>query len=182
MDPTINFCCSCGARVAVRIPPGDSLPRHVCDHCGVIHYRNPRVVVGALPVWQDEVLLCRRAIEPRMGKWTLPAGFMENGETVAQGAMRETLEEACARIEAGEMFTLVSVPGVNQVHVFYRAQLLAPDFAPGEESLETALFKEEAIPWDELAFRTVEFTLRKFFADRRSGCYGFHSTDIDTRR
>jgi ADP-ribose pyrophosphatase YjhB (NUDIX family) len=178
MDPAMNFCTACGAPVALKIPAGDSLPRHVCGGCGAIHYRNPRLVVGALPEWEDRVLLCRRAIEPRHGKWTLPAGFMENGETVAAAALRETLEEACARVELGAMYTLISVPHIHQVHVIYRSRLLDLDFAPGAETLELRLFAEDEIPWDEIAFRTIAITLRHYYADRRSGCYGFHTEDI----
>lgn len=174
----MNFCSVCGARVTLRIPEGDSLSRHVCDACGVIHYRNPRLVVGALPVWEDRVLLCRRAIEPRHGKWTLPGGFMENGETVADAALRETLEEACARIELGEMYTLISVPHIHQVHVFYRSRLLDLDFAPGAETLELRLFAEDEIPWDDIAFRTVAITLTRYFEDRRKGPYRFHCEDL----
>lgn len=175
MDPTINYCCTCAAPVSLRIPAGDSLPRHVCDACGTIHYRNPRLVVGALPVWEDRVLLCRRAIEPRLGYWTLPAGFMENQESVAEAAARETREEACAHIELGDMYTMISVPHIDQVHVIYRARLLDLDFAPGEESLEVALFEESAIPWQEIAFRTVAMTLRHFFADRQRGSFELHT-------
>ena len=174
----MNYCSACGAPVKLRIPVGDSLPRHVCDTCGAIHYRNPRLVVGALPVWEDRVLLCRRAIEPRHGKWTLPAGFMENGETVAAAAVRETLEEACARIELGAMYTLISVQHVNQVHVIYRSQLLDLAFAPGAETLELRLFREDEIPWDEIAFRTISITLQHYFADRRAGRYPFHTEDL----
>ena len=174
----MNFCTACGAPVALKIPAGDSLPRHVCGGCGAIHYRNPRLVVGALPEWEDRVLLCRRAIEPRHGKWTLPAGFMENGETVAAAALRETLEEACARVELGAMYTLISVPHIHQVHVIYRSRLLDLDFAPGAETLELRLFAEDEIPWDEIAFRTVRQTLEHFFADRRSGRFGVHAGDI----
>lgn len=178
MDPTMKFCSTCGAAVVRRVPAGDSLPRHVCNACGTIHYQNPKLVVGALPEWQDQVLLCRRAIEPRHGKWTLPAGFMENGETVAAAAVRETLEEACARIELGDMFTLISVPQINQVHVIYRSRLLDLDFAPGIETLELRLFREEEIPWDEIAFRTIAISLRHYFADRRAGRYDFHTEDL----
>jgi ADP-ribose pyrophosphatase YjhB (NUDIX family) len=175
MEPAINYCCVCAAPVRVLVPPGDNLPRHVCDACGAVHYRNPRLVVGTLPVWEERVLLCRRAIEPRKGCWTLPAGFMENGESVAAAAERETREEACARIELGEAYTMISVPHISQVHVIYRARLLDLDFAPGEETLEVALFDEAAIPWEEIAFRTVAMTLRHFFADRSRGSYGFHA-------
>lgn len=175
MDPAINYCSACGAPVSFLVPPGDCLPRHVCPACGAIHYRNPRLVVGTLPEWEDRILLCRRAIEPRHGFWTLPAGFMENRETVAQAAARETLEEACARVEISEVFTMISVPHIDQVHVIYRARLLDLDFAPGDESLEVALFREDEIPWDEIAFRSVGLTLRHFYADRRAGCYRLHT-------
>jgi ADP-ribose pyrophosphatase YjhB (NUDIX family) len=179
MEPAINFCCTCAAPVSVRIPPGDSMPRHVCDACGAIHYRNPRLVVGALPVWENRILLCRRAIEPRRGCWTLPAGFMENRESVAEAAARETREEACARIELDAMYTMISVPHIDQVHVIYRARLLDLDFAPGEESLEVALFDEADIPWAEIAFRTVAMTLRYYFSDRAAGKFGFHAEAIE---
>ena len=178
MDPPMNFCGVCGAPVTLSVPEGDTLPRHVCTACGTIHYRNPRLVVGALPVWEDRVLLCRRAIEPRHGKWTLPAGFMENGETVAAAALRETLEEACARVELGAMYTLISVPHIHQVHVIYRSQLLDLDFAPGVETLELRLFREDEIPWDDIAFRTIGITLKHYFADRRAGEYRFHTEDL----
>lgn len=179
MDPAINYCSVCGAPVSLRIPPGDAVQRHVCDRCNAIHYRNPKLVVGALPVWEDRILLCKRAIEPRLGKWTLPAGFMENNETVAAAAMRETAEEAKARIELGEMYTMISVPHISQVHVIYLARLLDLDFGPGEESLAVELFREDEIPWDEIAFRTIGLTLRHFFADRTAGSYRFRSCAIE---
>jgi ADP-ribose pyrophosphatase YjhB (NUDIX family) len=178
MEPAINFCCSCGAPVTLKVPPGDSLPRHVCDACNTIHYSNPKLVVGSLPVWEDKVLLCRRAIEPRQGFWTLPAGFMENNETMTDAATRETLEEAQARIELDGLFTLVSIPYISQVHAIYRARLLDLDFAPGVESLDVALFREEDIPWNELAFRSVALTLRHFFDDRRQGRFGVHGGSL----
>lgn len=178
VDAAINFCSSCGAPVVIRVPAGDSLPRHVCDRCNAVHYRNPKLVVGTLPVWDDRVLLCKRAIEPRYGKWTLPAGFMENQETVAAAALRETEEESGAHVELGEMYTLISVPHISQVHVIFRARLLDLEFAPGEETLEIALFREHEIPWDEIAFRTIGMTLRHYFADRRAGSYSFHTGDL----
>ncbi len=178
MDPAINYCSNCGSPVAIRIPVGDRVPRHMCDACGAIHYRNPRLVVGSLPVWEDKILLCRRAIEPRHGKWTLPAGFMENGETVADAARRETSEEANARIELDDMFTLIAVPHISQVHVVYRARLLDLDFSAGEETLEVRLFGEAEIPWEEIAFRTIAMTLRHYFADRRAGAFLFHTGDL----
>lgn len=178
MDPVINFCSRCGASVNLQVPPGDTLARHVCASCGTIHYQNPKLVVGSLPEWQDKVLLCRRAIEPRLGLWTLPAGFMENNETLPQAAVRETIEEACARIEIGEMFTLISVPHISQVHAIYRARLLDLDFSPGIESLAVGLFSETEIPWQEIAFRTIALTLRHYFADRRTGSFGFHTGEL----
>ncbi len=178
----MNYCSHCGASVSLKIPAGDNLPRHVCERCGAIHYLNPKLVIGAIPEWEDRILLCRRAIEPRAGLWTLPAGFMENAETTAQAAARETLEEACARIEVGAMFTLINVPHISQVHIVYRAQLLDLAFAPGEESLEVRLFDEASIPWDEIAFRTIAVTLRHFFDDRKAGRFGFHVADLDTPR
>jgi ADP-ribose pyrophosphatase YjhB (NUDIX family) len=175
----MNFCSACGASVSFRIPEGDSLPRHVCDTCGEIHYINPKMVVGAIAEWQGKVLLCRRAIEPRKGLWTLPAGFMENGETTAQAAARETLEEACARIDVGEAFSMVSIPHISQVHLFFRARLIDPKHAPGEESLEVALLDEQDIPWDALAFRSVTLALRHYFDDRRRDLFRFHADDLD---
>ena len=164
--------------MARRVPAGDNRERDCCDHCGSIHYVNPRPVVGTIPVWQEQVLLCRRAIEPRRGLWTLPAGFMEVGETTAAGAERETQEEAGARISLGPLFTLLDVPHAEQVHFFYRAELLDTEFAPGEETLEARLFSESEIPWDELAFRTVTTTLELFFADRARGCFEIHTHEI----
>ena len=177
----MKFCSNCAAAVVQRVPPGDTLARWVCDQCGEIHYQNPKLVVGAVPEYQGRVLLCRRAIEPRYGYWTLPAGFMENDETAAQAALRETLEEAGARIELGEAFSMISVPYVNQVHVFFRARLLDLAFHPGEESLEVALCEEARIPWKEIAFRTVATTLKRWFADRARGSFSFHAEDIIQR-
>jgi ADP-ribose pyrophosphatase YjhB (NUDIX family) len=176
----MKFCPDCASEVVHEIPPGDNRPRYCCHRCGAIHYQNPRVVVGTVTVWEDKVLLCRRAIEPRYGFWTLPAGFMENGETTGEGAARETLEEAGARIELGPMFSLIDVPHVEQVHMFYRASLLHLDFEPGPESLEARLFTEQDIPWDEIAFRTVGQTLRWYFADRRAQRFDVHTGAIQT--
>jgi ADP-ribose pyrophosphatase YjhB (NUDIX family) len=174
----MKFCSNCGSAVLSRVPPGDSLPRHVCDGCGSIHYVNPKLVLGAIPEWQGRLLLCRRAIEPRYGYWTLPAGFMENGETAGEAAARETMEEAGARVEMQDAFSMISVPYVNQVHVFYRARLLDLDFKAGVESLEVALFEEAKVPWKDIAFRTVGLTLKHWFADRARGTFGFHAEDI----
>ncbi|HEY6896203.1 MAG TPA: NUDIX hydrolase [Rhodocyclaceae bacterium] len=178
MDLDINYCSVCGGATALQVPPGDTALRKVCPHCGAIHYRNPKMVVGTLPVWQEQVLLCRRAIEPRHGLWTLPAGFMELGESVEQGALRETREEANTQPLLDGLYTLISAPDIGQVMMFFRARLQAPEFSPGVETLETRLFREEEIPWEQLAFRSVEFTLKAFFADRRRGAFGLHSHEI----
>ena len=174
----MKFCANCGAKVVQRVPPGDSLPRWVCDECGEIHYQNPKIVAGTIPEHEGRILLCRRAIEPRYGYWTLPAGFMENDESTSQAAARETLEEAGANIEMGKPFTLISVPRVNQVHLYYRARLRNLEFKPGEETLEVALMAESEIPWQEIAFRTVGLTLKHWFADRGRGAFRFHAEDI----
>lgn len=174
----MKYCPTCGQSVSLLVPPGDNRERYVCAHCGAIHYQNPRNVVGTVPVWEDKVLLCRRAIEPRYGFWTLPAGFMEMGETTAEAAVRETLEEAGARVEIQNLFSLLNVPRVDQVHLFYLARLLDIDILAGEESLEVRLFDERDIPWDDIAFPTVGQTLRFFFADRMSGSYGLHTGDV----
>jgi ADP-ribose pyrophosphatase YjhB (NUDIX family) len=164
---SFRHCKACGNPVEYRVPPGDNAERAVCTVCATVHYENPLNVVGAIPAWGDQVLLCRRAIEPRRGFWTLPAGFLELGETLEQGAIRETLEEAGARVRLQGLYSLLSVVRVGQVHLFYRAELADVDFAPGEESLEVELFREDEIPWEELAFRTVSQTLRWYFEDRR---------------
>ena len=172
-----RYCSACGAALTRRIPSGDLRERDCCDACGAIHYVNPRPVVGTIPVWDQHVLLCRRAIEPRHGFWTLPAGFMEVGESTLEGALRETHEEAGARIEMGPLFSVFDVPHVEQVHIFFRARLLDLDFAPGEESLEVKLFAEADIPWSELAFGTVSTALRLFFADQARASFGtYHQT------
>jgi ADP-ribose pyrophosphatase YjhB (NUDIX family) len=167
----IRYCNSCGAPVTHRVPQGDSLPRAVCDACGHIQYENPKIVVGSLPVHGERILICRRAIEPRYGLWTLPAGFMENGETAAQGAAREALEEANARIEVGELYTLFSVPHISQVHMMFRSRLLHEDVSPGVESLEVKLVTADQIPWDTLAFTVVRRTLEAYLADRERGVF-----------
>ena len=180
MTPSpIKHCKQCGTAVEHRIPDdGDTKIRAVCPQCKTIHYVNPLNVVGTIPVWGDKVLLCKRNIEPRFGKWTLPAGFMEMGETTAQGAARETDEEAGAQFEMQGLFSMVNVARVGQVHLFYRAQLTSDQFQPGIETQEAMLFSEADIPWDELAFRTVKETIERFFADRKTGSFGFHVLDI----
>lgn len=174
----IKFCTQCASPVTSLVPAGDTLPRQVCTQCGFIHYENPRLVVGCVATWEDRILLCRRAIEPRHGFWTLPAGFMENGETTAEAAARETLEEACARVVIGAPFAMVNVAHINQVHLFYRGHLSVPEFAAGEESLETELVAENDIPWENLAFRSVALCLRRYFEDRAKGSFGFHTADL----
>ncbi|MFQ5936568.1 MAG: NUDIX hydrolase [Acidiferrobacterales bacterium] len=174
----MNFCSNCGAAVTLRIPAGDKLPRHVCDACNTIHYQNPKVVAGCIPVWEDRVLLCRRAIEPRAGLWTLPAGFMEKGETTLQAAMRETLEEAGANVDIDGLCTLFNLPHIDQVYVFYRGRLLDPHCTPGSETLELQLFREEQVPWDDLAFRVIHETLKLYFSDRLTGRYRTYTGDI----
>ena len=169
-DPSLkpmHFCSDCGQPVSLVVPEDDNRLRHVCGECGTVHYQNPKLVVGTIPCWQAErqVLLCKRAIEPRRGYWTLPAGFMENNETTEEAAQRETMEEAGARVELLGLFALLNVPHVHQVHLFYRARLLDLDFSAGTESLECRMFSESDIPWQDLAFPTVSHTLKRFFAD-----------------
>jgi ADP-ribose pyrophosphatase YjhB (NUDIX family) len=178
----MRFCSHCGSdRLELRIPDGDSLPRHVCAECATIHYVNPKVVVGCLPTYGDKVLLCLRAIEPRRGLWTLPAGFLENGETVVAGAARETLEEAAAQVEVGELYTLISLPQISQVYMVFRATLPEPVFGPGPESLDVQLFGEDEIPWDRIAFRTIGRTLRNFFLDRKLGSFPTRVSSLERR-
>ena len=175
----IKHCKNCGSAVEYRLPDdGDTKQRAVCPACGTVHYENPLNVVGTVPYWGDQVLLCKRNIEPRWGKWTLPAGFMELNETVAEGAARETLEESGAVFELEGLFSLVNVAQVGQVHFFYRARLLSAQFDPGHETLEARLFTEAEIPWEEIAFRTVKETLTRYFDDRRSGKFSIHTLDL----
>jgi ADP-ribose pyrophosphatase YjhB (NUDIX family) len=175
----IKHCKNCGAAVLYRLPDdGDTKERAVCTVCHTIHYENPLNVVGTVPYWGSKILLCKRNIEPRLGKWTLPAGFMELFETLAEGAARETLEEAGALFEMEDIFSMLNVARVGQVHMFYRARLLSDKFNPGFETIEARLFTEEEIPWDEIAFRTVKATLEHYFADRRAGQFSFHAIDI----
>ena len=176
----IKHCKACGAAVEYRLPDdGDTRQRAVCPACQAVHYENPLNVVGTVPVWRDKVLLCNRNIEPRLGKWTLPAGFMELGETLAQGAARETVEEAGAQFEMQELFSIMNVVRVGQVHFFYRARLTSDIFDPGHETMEARLFSEQDIPWDEIAFRTVKQTLQCYFADMKSQNFVLHQVDIE---
>lgn len=179
LRPPIKHCKNCGTAVTYRVPDdGDTKERAVCSACQTIHYENPLNVVGTVPYWGEKILLCKRNIEPRWGKWTLPAGFMELNETVAEGAARETVEEAGAEFEMEGLFSLVNIPRVGQVHLFYRARLLSDQFDPGHETIEARLFEEHEIPWDEIAFKTVKETLERFFSDRRTGQFGIHAIDI----
>jgi len=175
----LKHCKSCGSAVTYRLPDdGDTRERAICTACHTVHYENPLNVVGTLPIWEDKILLCKRNIEPRYGKWTLPAGFMELGETVAQGAARETDEEAGAQIELLGLYTLMNVVRVGQVHFFYSAKLLSTTFHPGHETIEARLFSEDEVPWDDIAFRTVRETLKCFFEDRQRGDFPLHQVDI----
>jgi ADP-ribose pyrophosphatase YjhB (NUDIX family) len=179
---TMKFCSHCGSdRLEIRIPDGDTLSRFVCANCGTIHYQNPKIVIGCLPEWDGRVLLCKRAIEPRHGLWTLPAGFLENGETLSAGAIRETLEEANARVALGDLYTVISLPQINQVYMMFRARLEDVDFRPGAESLDVRLFDERDIPWEALAFRTIARTLRNWFLDRKSGVFPLRLSDLSRR-
>lgn len=162
----MKFCPACAGPIELRVPPGEDRPRHVCQACGRIHYQNPRVVVGAVCTWEERILLCRRAIDPRKGFWTLPAGFLEQGESTADGAKREAWEEARARLEVKDLLALYDLPHISQVQVFFRAPLVSGDVAPGPESLEVGLFAWDEIPWDDLAFPTVHWALRYFQATR----------------
>lgn len=177
----MKFCAECGQPVALKIPDGEHLERHVCTACGTIHYQNPKIVAGCVPQLGSRILLCKRAIEPRRGYWTIPAGFMENGEALQDAAVRESMEEALARVAIGSLLAIVSVLRAHQVHIVFRAQLLDSNFGVGAESLEVGLYEESAIPWSEIAFMSVEFALRSFFADRRAGLEQPHYRDIDWR-
>ena len=175
----MKFCSQCGAaEISWTVPAGDNRPRHVCGNCNEIYYQNPKIVVGAIPEWGDQILLCKRAIEPRYGYWTLPAGFMENEETAQEAAERETWEEAKARVELLGLYTVMNIPHTSQVYMMFRSRLLDLDFGPGEESLECKLFREDEIPWRELAFPTITHTLRLYFAERREARFGTHVGDI----
>ena len=165
----MNFCSNCGTPVVLKVPEGDFLPRHVCENCGTIHYLNPKIVVGSVPEYQGRILLCKRGIEPRLGFWTIPAGFMENDETLEAGAAREAREEALIEVEIGSLLLLANVTHARQVHVFFRSRMTSPDFGITHESLEVRLLDERDIPWNELAFPSTEYALRRYVADRAAG-------------
>ena len=174
----MKFCSTCGATVSHKTPDGDHLPRYVCDQCDTIHYQNPRIIAGCIAEWQDKILLCRRAIEPRHGLWTLPAGFMENHETTLEGALREAREEAQAQLSNTRFFCLFNVPHISQVYMLYRGELHQGYASPGIESLETALFTESEIPWDQLAFPVIRETLKLYYADKAAGKFISHTGDL----
>jgi ADP-ribose pyrophosphatase YjhB (NUDIX family) len=178
----MKFCSTCGHSVVLKIPEGDHLPRFVCEACGTIHYQNPRLVVGCVPEYEGRILICKRAIEPRLGYWTVPAGFMENGETLQQAAARESQEEALAEVEIGSLLAIAHVLRAHQVHVFFRARLRALEFGPGPESLEVQLIDVADIPWAEIAFRSTEFTLRRYLEDRAAGRELHYFTAIERRQ
>lgn len=161
----MNYCSECGQPVRLEVPNDDNRERSVCGSCGVVHYVNPKVVVGCVPEKDGKILLCKRAIEPRYGYWTVPAGFMELDESTAQGAARETLEEACAEVRIGHLFAVVDVVDAGQVHMFYTAKLLG-EFAAGTESLDVAMFSEAEVPWDDIAFHSGRYALQKYFEDK----------------
>jgi ADP-ribose pyrophosphatase YjhB (NUDIX family) len=177
----MKFCSSCGQPVALLVPAGDHVRRHVCTACGAVHYQNPKIVAGCVPECQGRILLCRRAIEPRLGFWTIPAGFMEMGETTQDAARREAAEEALAEVEIGSLLAIVHVLHADQVHVMFRARLPRPQFGVGEESLEVVLYDEADIPWQDMAFRSVEFALRRYLDDRRLGVQAHHFKTLDLR-
>jgi ADP-ribose pyrophosphatase YjhB (NUDIX family) len=174
----MNFCSNCGYEIILCTPAGDDRPRYLCKSCGTIHYENPKVVVGCIPEKDGKILLCRRAIEPRAGKWTLPAGYLENGETVAQGAQRETYEEAGANIEIFAPYALFNICHVNQIYLIFRGRLVDNRIKAGSESSEVRLFAEEKIPWNQIAFTVIETTLRQYFKDKPGGLFPFHIGDI----
>ena len=175
----MKFCNSCGNSVTLRIPEGDDRERFICTYCELIHYSNPRVIVGCVPVYEDKVLLCKRAIEPRKNYWTLPAGFMENGETTPQGAARETWEEARARVSNLDLYRVFDVPHISQVYMFYRCDLDNGGYGVGPESLETDLYAEGDIPWDDIAFPVVYETLKEYFVDARAGHFPVRVSAIE---
>ena len=174
----MNYCSNCGSRVGRRIPPGDDRPRFVCDICDAIHYQNPNMVVGIIPESEGRILLCRRAIEPRFGKWTFPAGYLENGETVSEAARRETLEEAGAEVEDLRPYAMFSLPHINQIYFIFLARVSNKTYGPGSESLEVKLYRPEDIPWSELAFAAIVEALRLYSEDRKSGVFSFRQGDI----
>lgn len=178
----MKFCSACGASVTFTVPEGDNLPRYVCSACEIIHYQNPKIVTGCIPEWgsggDSKILLCKRAIQPRKGLWTLPAGFMENQESTNEAAARETLEEANARVDELRLYAVFNIPRIDQVYIMFRAKLVDLDFSPGPESLETLLFDQQEVPWDQLAFPVIQETLQRYYDDRSKGQFLTHFGDI----
>lgn len=174
----MKFCSHCGGLNQLSIPKGDNRERSVCSQCGFIHYQNPNIICGCLPIYKNKVLLCKRAIEPRFGFWTLPAGFMENGETLQEGAQRETWEEAKATLENMTLYSIFNLPNINQVYIIFKADVVDGIHAVGEESLETRFYEEHEIPWDNLAFPTITKTLKRFFEDRKTNHYPIIIEDL----
>lgn len=174
----MRFCSHCASPIGKRVPPGDNLPRFVCDACQAVHYENPKIVAGCIPEWSGRILLCRRAIEPRLGFWTFPAGFMELGESTEQAARRETLEEATAVVQRCQLYSVVSMPRISQVYMVFRATLAAPEFSPGTESLEVELFDPDKIPWGDMAFPVIDRILRRYVADAAAGRFPVYVADI----
>ena len=174
----MNYCSDCGEKLELRIPPGDDRPRFVCTGCETVHYSNPKMVVGCIPESNGKILLCRRAIEPRFGKWTLPAGYMENGETVAYCAKREAFEEALAKVEDLRPYALLNIPSINQVYFIFRTQLANHDYQAGNESLEVGLHRTDDIPWSELAFPVIHEVLKLYCGDLVTGEFPFRMVDI----
>ena len=175
----MKFCSQCGETLTLGVPDGDNRKRHICTACSAIHYENPRIITGCIPAYADSVLLCRRAIQPRKGFWTLPAVFLEHGETISQGAERESIEEAHANLTIHGLYGIYDIVYIGQVHMFYRATLNDLDFHAGQESLETELFREEDIPWRQLAFPVINIVLEQFFNDRRKGQFSLKTTEIN---
>lgn len=178
----MQYCNQCGQPVEIKVPPGDNLPRFVCTNCNTVHYENPRIVAGCVCEWKGRILLCKRAIKPRAGFWTIPAGFMEKGETTEQAAVRETAEEAKARVNVDAFFAMINVPHIDQVHLMFRGTLIDESYSPGVESEEVILADKSAIPWRNIAFPSVKFTLERYFADLEKTEFGVHVTDIAPRK
>lgn len=174
----MKYCCYCSAELIYDIPSNDNRHRYICNACGIIHYQNPKIVAGCIPVWGDQILLCRRAIEPRLGYWTLPAGFMEMGESTLEAGIRETFEEANARVEVEDLYAVFNLSHVDQVYMIYRSRLLDLDFSSGVESSEVKLFEEDEIPWDRLAFTAIKETLKFYLDDKKTGKFQLHTGDI----
>ncbi len=177
----MNYCSACSAPVSKKVPPGDNLPRFVCEVCQAIHYQNPKIVAGCIPEWRDQILLCRRAIEPKYGLWTFPAGFMEIGESTEQAAIRETWEEANARVELTGLSAVLSLPHIGQVYMVFRGRMLSSEFKAGEESLDVHLFSPQHIPWEDIAFPVVKEALRRYVDDTAVGHHSVHVASLSDR-